>query len=259
MQATLTLLGDFAELQTLLARLNGSAGTITMHADKFNVATGNAEDDDTPNATPPALDSAGIPHDERIHAGSKGVNKDGTWKRKRGVDDATVAAVESELRQKIAAMPVATPAVGAPVTLAPMPGGVPLIANGEVAAPTTTPPVPAMPGAAVSSVPPMPQGDNAAQVTPPTPAIQMPSNPQPADAVPFVMPTDFNQFMQVVQTGMQAGKIDNDYLAALVQEINGAYAQHNISISGIVGLAQQHPSMINYAVQLMQRDGKVPA
>ena len=105
----------------------------------------------------------------------------------------------------------------------------------------------------------MPQGDNAAQVTPPNPAIQMPSNPQPADAAPFVMPTDFNQFMQVVQTGMQGGKIDNEYLAALVQEINAAYAPHNIQISGIVGLAQQHPSMINYAVQLMQRDGKVPA
>lgn len=55
-----------------------------------------AETSDTP-ATP-ATDAAGLPWDERIHASSKALNADGTWRRKRGVDETTVARVEAELR-----------------------------------------------------------------------------------------------------------------------------------------------------------------
>lgn len=46
----------------------------------------------------PDRDAAGLPWDERIHASSKATVADGTWRKKRGVDDATVAAVEAELR-----------------------------------------------------------------------------------------------------------------------------------------------------------------
>lgn len=52
---------------------------------------------ETVNATPPATDKNGLPWDERIHAGTKALNGDGTWKKRRGVDDATVAAVTAEL------------------------------------------------------------------------------------------------------------------------------------------------------------------
>lgn len=48
------------------------------------------------------LDSTGIPWDERIHAGTKGKNKDGSWKGKRGVDDATIASVTAELKAMVA-------------------------------------------------------------------------------------------------------------------------------------------------------------
>lgn len=49
---------------------------------------------------PPTTDSTGLPWDERIHASSKALNADGTWRTKRGVDKALVAEVEAELRQK---------------------------------------------------------------------------------------------------------------------------------------------------------------
>lgn len=55
------------------------------------------QDDEPTNDTPPATDKNGLPWDERIHAGTKALNGDGTWKKRRGVDDATVAAVTAEL------------------------------------------------------------------------------------------------------------------------------------------------------------------
>ena len=54
------------------------------------------------NTAPPAagtveLDSQGVPHDERIHSGSKGKNKDGTWKKLKNVDPALYTRVTAEL------------------------------------------------------------------------------------------------------------------------------------------------------------------
>lgn len=65
------------------------------------------QDDEPTNDAPPATDKNGLPWDERIHAGTKALNTDGTWKKRRGVDDATVAAVTAELT---GATPAPTPA-----------------------------------------------------------------------------------------------------------------------------------------------------
>lgn len=46
---------------------------------------------------PVELDANGIPWDERIHASTRSTLKNGTWKLKRGVDEALVKQVESEL------------------------------------------------------------------------------------------------------------------------------------------------------------------
>jgi len=46
-----------------------------------------------------SLDKNGFPWDARIYTSSKAKNADGSWRRKRGVDDATVALVEGELRR----------------------------------------------------------------------------------------------------------------------------------------------------------------
>lgn len=44
-----------------------------------------------------AVDANGTPWDARIHSDSKAVNADKTWRKRRGVDDATFAAVMAEL------------------------------------------------------------------------------------------------------------------------------------------------------------------
>lgn len=61
------------------------------------------------NAGTMTHDSEGLPWDERIHAGSHGVNADGTWRAKRGVDAAVAAAVRAEL--------LGTPATPDPTTV----------------------------------------------------------------------------------------------------------------------------------------------
>lgn len=46
----------------------------------------------------PELDADGLPWDERIHSGSKAKNKDGTWRKRKGVWSSLVEEVEAELR-----------------------------------------------------------------------------------------------------------------------------------------------------------------
>jgi hypothetical protein len=57
------------------------------------------------------LDKNGLPWDERIHAGSRAKNADGSWRTKRGVDAALVTQVESELKALMGIPP--PPAVAA--------------------------------------------------------------------------------------------------------------------------------------------------
>lgn len=52
------------------------------------------------------FDKTGLPWDARIHSRGRSMNSDGTWRSKRGVDDATVAAVSAELRA-VPGVPVA--------------------------------------------------------------------------------------------------------------------------------------------------------
>lgn len=44
------------------------------------------------------LDKSGLPWDDRIHSSSRVKTADGLWRKKRGVDDATVTHVEAELK-----------------------------------------------------------------------------------------------------------------------------------------------------------------
>lgn len=84
------------------------------------------QDDEPTNDTPPATDKNGLPWDERIHAGTKALNADGTWKKRRGVDDTTVAAVTAELtgaapQPESEPTPAPTPAPTPEPTPAPVP------------------------------------------------------------------------------------------------------------------------------------------
>ena len=79
----------------------------------------------------PELDSAGLPWDERIHAGTKRQNADGSWTLKKGVDKELVAQVIEELKgEPVTTTEPATPAApakpGAPATpAAPVKPGAP--------------------------------------------------------------------------------------------------------------------------------------
>lgn len=128
-----------SELADIVAKLNGAhtvpadgvAKTpIEVPADgktyQTDMSTGvttpapEPQDDEPTNDAPPASDKNGLPWDERIHAGTKALNADGTWKKRRGVDDATVAAVTAELTGA-APQPEPTPAPQPDPTPAPAP------------------------------------------------------------------------------------------------------------------------------------------
>lgn len=132
-----------SELADIVAKLNGGQvkeniqrlvgeavnQTVVQDALKSNavpVPQPEPQDDEPTNDTPPATDKNGLPWDERIHAGTKALNGDGTWKKRRGVDDATVAAVTAELTGAAPApTPEPTPAPQPEPTPAPTPAPVP--------------------------------------------------------------------------------------------------------------------------------------
>lgn len=105
----------------------------------------------TPPPAAPAgvqLDKHGLPWDARIHSSSKATNADGSWRKRKGLnDDAMVARVEAELR---AAQSAPTAASTSPVPQPPPANVVPFV----------PPPVPSVPPpvAASPSVPAAPAG-----------------------------------------------------------------------------------------------------
>ena len=87
------------------------------------------------------LDANGLPWDARIHAGSKALNKNGTWRYRRGVDEGIVEAVEAEL-MGLLSTPVAPPPPPAQETTAPPPPAQETTAPPPPAQETTAPPPP---------------------------------------------------------------------------------------------------------------------
>lgn len=58
----------------------------------------NAANPVAPATDSPVKDANGMVWDERIHSSSREMNKDGTWRKRRGVSDELVKQVEAELR-----------------------------------------------------------------------------------------------------------------------------------------------------------------
>jgi len=193
------------------------------------------EDDDqgAPAADATGVDADGLPWDERIHAPSKSQNKDGTWRKKKKLEDAFVAGVEAELRsvQRVPAAPTPPPAA---------------------------PGAPAMPAA--PTPPPMPQVDQQpAPAAPGAPAMPAAPTPPPETApAPAAEGIDFHTFMQQLSAQMQkrdeTGQpvINADYLAQATAEISGAWS---VPLNAITDIPS-NPQMITYAIQVFQRDGK---
>lgn len=129
----------------------------------------------TTNAAPKndyGLDSRGIPWDERIHSVSQGINKDGSWRTRRGVEPAVLAQVETELRQRGNSAPSIAPPTPAPVQNFNFPFNAPPT-NDPFTSPVTTPPV------TISPVQVAPIQQPSAELPPPTNAptsvVQLPS------------------------------------------------------------------------------------
>lgn len=108
-----------------------------------------------PPVATPSLDSAGLPWDARIHSSQKATNVDGTWRKKRNVEDAVVYSVEGELRALMAVpqqpLPATTvhPTIPAPPPPEPVAGPpIPVATGGfqAVTAPTPVAPVAAASG-----------------------------------------------------------------------------------------------------------------
>lgn len=136
------------------------------------------------------LDKTGLPWDGRIHAESKAKIADGTWRKKRGVDPALVATVETELRQVMGAAPAVPFAPVAPIP-APQAATVTMPTAGVASSAAAVPAPPTAPVVPVAPPPPAPL----AQAAPPVGSV-----PQDARA----------QFVGLVgraSAAIQAGKV----------------------------------------------------
>jgi hypothetical protein len=131
----------------------------------------------------PDVDSRGLPWDERIHAGTKATNADGSWRNKRGVDKALLEAVEAELAG--GAVPNAPDAPAATAS------------GADVAE-----------GASEVPLPPAPAAEEAAGTIPDAPAA-----PTPADA-----PT-FKDAMAIVTTRQREGTLTQVQVSEAAQAL----------------------------------------
>jgi hypothetical protein len=108
---------------------------------------------------PVDLDRHGLPYDARIHSTPAKKNADLSWRAKRGVSNETVATVEAELRQLMAASggpPPVSPPAPSPTVPSPPPASIAAPPPGSPSATVPTPPTPsaaaAGPGPAATTV-----------------------------------------------------------------------------------------------------------
>jgi len=119
-----------AAMMAAAASIKDSADNVPayLEADEDGVLpeSSNTTTETTVNTTTPAFDAAGLPWDERIHSSTKSMKADGTWTRRKGVADTTIATVTAELRARTGGAPTALPTPGAPAGVQlPAIGGLP--------------------------------------------------------------------------------------------------------------------------------------
>ena len=166
----------------------------------------------------PKLDKNGFPWDQRIHSSSKGINEDGTWRAKRGVDKELVKTVEAELKQLMGIQlpPQLTaaqliqqvplpPIVSAPATPAP-----------PVSAPATTevPPPPVVSSPATTEVPPPPPAAAPSDVLAPPPTTA------PSPTVAAASGMTFAGLIAAVMPRIAAGVLTQDQVNKVLGEFS---------------------------------------
>ncbi len=133
-----------AAMMAAAASIKDSADNVpgSLDTDEDGVIAGTTGNETTlTNTNPPAVDSAGLPWDERIHSGSKSIKKDGTWTYKKNTPPTVIQTVEAELKARTGQ--TAGPAAGAIAGVGNPPAaltGVQLPAIGGLALPGATPP-----------------------------------------------------------------------------------------------------------------------
>jgi len=262
MELTLTIKGSASVLAMVLASLpdGASAGFTPQMPNAPPVpmmpmpgAGGDGDDDGGPvNVNAPAIDSGGLPWDERIHASTKTVKADGTWTGKRGGPKGEeLAAIEAQLRASVVQpVPMQMPAPMPVMQPVPMP----------IAQPMQPQPMPVM--AAPVAMMPQPMPAPIPMMPAPEPIMQQPDPATVATVAQATGTLDFAQFMQHLsgqmskRDGAGAPLVHADYLAGITKEISDAFAPHGFGpLSAITDIAN-NPQMITYAAQLMQRDGR---
>lgn len=105
-------------------------GNVTEITETINVVPTPSTESEPDLPAPVEKDVDGLPWDERIHASSKITNKDGKWKRKKGVDEITYITVKNELL----GAPTIAPTVdhAAVPAIAPTVAAVPAIATPDI-------------------------------------------------------------------------------------------------------------------------------
>lgn len=107
-----------ARLDTLNARLdaleNGQPVAVTIENKVDGTTTTIEQSEDGVTVTTVELDKNGIPWDERIHAGTKRKNADGTWSLKKGVDKDLAAQIIAEYQAAAPTTPAAPSKQSAP-------------------------------------------------------------------------------------------------------------------------------------------------
>lgn len=256
------------------AIVNNSPETLHVTATAAPVATAQpqltGDDENGPaNANAPTVDGRGFPHDDRIHASSKAMNADGSWRRKRGVTDEIVNAVENEFRNRQSQQPAAfaqqtsvvqqlpqSPAIGnfqPAVGFQPTPGMVPAVTQ-----PAEQPQQPMQPLAQHFPQPGLPQytapAEQPQQFQQPAPVAAPVVQPQP-QAQPATV--DFPAFMRIVQGAMTSGPngptIDQNYIMQFAARLSQMVGQQINNITDLAG----RPDLIPAALQMMQQDGVI--
>lgn len=151
-----------------------------------------------PSAPAPAgvdVDTHGLPWNAKIHASTKAKNKDGSWRKRQGVDEAAVAAEEANMR---AVMAIPAPAA----------------AQTQL----TIPQVPAVP--AVPQVPAVP-------AVPQVPAPPHVAQGGTGDSDPFLTVPDDKKFavwMEELTPAMTSGIVTPDFMKAHLEHPLGHYS-----------------------------------
>jgi hypothetical protein len=151
------------------------------------------------NSTSPDLDKRGIKWDERIHASSQALMKNGEWRNKRGVNKDLLAQVEAELIGGAVAASVAAEPIPAPPA--------PTVATPPI--PTTVAMTPTIPQAIEPAVP--------ASIQPPVthPTYNNDSPIPTSNKQAHTLETFKGNIVNVLANLVKDGKITQEYVEAL--------------------------------------------